>query len=300
MEGGEVRRWQYAGKPLIPVSISILKARRSSLSSGSSIERGAVGVNMLLTGKVVVVTGGAGRLGQIFCRTIAGEGGIPVVADVAIEAATRIAQELRDQGHRAEAIELDITRRESVEHLIAETQSRCGQIDAVVNNAYPRNANYGRRIEDVEYADFCENVSLHLGGYFLIAQKFALFFHQCGKGNIVNLSSIYGVIAPRFDIYENTSITTPVEYAAIKSAVIHLTRYFAQYFKKSGVRCNALSPGGIEAGQPQVFLDNYNRLAGEHGMLHADDISGALVFLLSDASRMMTGQNLVVDDGFSL
>ena len=213
--------------------------------------------------------------------------GNAVVADVANEAASRI-EELRDQGHRAEAIELDITRRESVEHLIAETQSRCGHIDAVVNNAYPRNANYGRRIEDVEYADFCENVSLHLGGYFLIAQKFALFFQQCGKGNIVNLSSIYGVIAPRFDIYENTSMTTPVEYAAIKSAVIHLTRYFAQYFKKSGVRCNALSPGGIEAGQPQVFLDNYNRLAGEHGA-HADDISEHFVSL--PIVRMMTVQN---------
>ena len=95
-------------------------------------------------------------------------------------------------------------------------------------------------------------------------------------------------------------MTMPVEYAAIKSSVLHLTRYFAQYYKTSGIRVNALSPGGILDQQHQSFINRYKALCGVKGMLDAGDISGSLLFLLSDASRHMTGQNLVIDDGFSL
>jgi NAD(P)-dependent dehydrogenase (short-subunit alcohol dehydrogenase family) len=141
---------------------------------------------------------------------------------------------------------------------------------------------------------------MHLGGYFLVAQQFCLAFKQQGYGNVVNMSSIYGSMAPRFEIYEGTSMTTPVEYSAIKSAIEHLTRYFAQYFKGAGIRVNCLSPGGILAGQPTDFLAAYNNHCASKGMLDADDIVGALMFLLSDESSFMTGQNLLIDDGFSL
>lgn len=255
---------------------------------------------MLLEGKIVVVTGGAGRLGQEFSRAIAKEGGLPIVADIALDHARVVAETLRREGLSAHAAQLDITCEESISSLIGEFVSRYGKIDAVVNNAYPRNKNYGRPIEDVQYADFCENVSLHLGGYFLVAQKFAGYFKNCERGNIVNISSIYGIMAPRFDVYEGTTMTMPVEYAAIKSAIIHLTRYFAQYFKKNGVKCNAISPGGIADGQPAAFLDSYKAYAGNKGMLDTADVCGALIFLLSDLSDAINGQNLVVDDGFSL
>ena len=142
--------------------------------------------------------------------------------------------------------------------------------------------------------------SPHVGGYFLVAQKFAECFKQQGHGNIVNMSSIYGVIAPRFQVYDGTTMTMPVEYAAIKASVVHLTHYFAQYFKGTGIRVNALSPGGILDAQPEPFLQRYRALCADKGMLDKSDLAGALVFLLSDLSRYMNGQNLVVDDGFSL
>jgi NAD(P)-dependent dehydrogenase (short-subunit alcohol dehydrogenase family) len=252
-----------------------------------------------LGGKVVVVTGGAGLLGRAFVRRIVAAGGIAVVADRDIVGATAVAADVGEPA-RAFALPLDITELASVQRLIAATTAQCGRIDAVVNNAYPRNAAFGRRLEDVTYADFCENMSLHAGGYFLVAQQFITYFRSQGHGNIVNLASVYGTLAPRFEMYAGTSMTMPVEYAAIKAAILQLTRYFAQYCKKDGIRVNAISPGGVRDGQPASFLAAYASHTGGTGMLAAGDVAGTLEFLLSDASRHMTGQNLVVDDGFTL
>lgn len=261
----------------------------------------STGVAMLLTDKVIVITGGAGFLGREFCAAVAEQGGIAMVADIDVEAAVRVAEKIvSSYPGRAEAVFLDITSQASVSALIAGLVEKHGRIDALVNNAYPRNRNYGRKLEDVTYEDFCDNVDSHLGGYFLMAQQFGLFFRRQGGGNIVNMASIYGVMAPRFEIYADTPMTMPVEYAAIKSAVVQLTRYFAQYFKGDGIRVNCLSPGGILDKQPEAFLQKYNACCNSKGMLDSHDINGGLLFLLSDASRYVTGQNLIVDDGFSL
>ncbi|PWF48931.1 oxidoreductase [Massilia glaciei] len=256
---------------------------------------------MQLEGKIVVVTGGAGLLGQQFCGAIAAAGGLAVVADRDAEAAAAVAAAIgaRHPG-RAAACALDITRKDSIGAAIAALQQAHGRIDAVVNNAYPRNGRYGRLFEDVEYDDFCENVSLHVGGYFLVSQQFARFFRAQGHGNIVNMSSVYGVIAPRFSVYDGTTMTMPVEYAVIKSGVLHLTRYMAKYLKGTGIRVNAISPGGIFDGQPESFLEKYNALCSGKGMLDKQDVAGTLLFLLSDASAFINGQNITVDDGFSL
>lgn len=258
-------------------------------------------MNGLLASKVVVVTGGAGLLGREFCSAIASHGGYAVVADLNLESAEQVADEICEQyPGRACAAVMDITNKESIKAVIANVRTAKGAIDAVVNNAYPRNMHYGRRLEEVTYDDFCNNVSMHLGGYFLTAQQFAAFFREQGRGSIVNMSSIYGVIAPRFEVYAMSEMTMPVEYAAIKSAVLHLTKYFAQYLKGSGIRVNAISPGGILDRQPAVFLQKYRAMCASKGMLEKSDITGTLLFLLSDMSLYINGQNLIVDDGFSL
>ena len=254
----------------------------------------------MLNDKIVVVTGGAGLLGHDFCVSIAAQNGRVIVADLNLDAAEKIVHEIKIAGGSAEAAILDITDTVSVDGLISNLHNHYGQIDAVINNAYPRNKNWGQRLENVTYSDFCENLNLHLGGYFLVAQKFALYFRNHGGGNIINMASIYGVIPPRFEIYTDTTMTMPPEYAAIKSSVIQLTRYFAQYFKKDGVRCNSLSPGGVFDKQPESFLKQYDGYCGTKGMLDGQDIVGSLIYLLSDASRFVTGQNLIVDDGFCL
>ncbi len=254
----------------------------------------------MLQEEVVVVTGGAGLLGRKFCNAIAMQGGVAIVADLDFSQASQVAQEIEKAGGKALSACLDICDKTSIDKLIRDLNCQYGRIDAVVNNAYPRGKNYGRKLEDIEFQDFCESLTMHVGGYFLISQRFAEYFRKNGGGTIVNMGSIYGTIAPRFDIYDGTEMTMPLEYANIKAAIIHMTRYFAQYYKKDGVRCNSLSPGGIFDNQANTFVYNYNQHSGVKGMLDATDVLGGLMFLLSRESKFMTGQNLIIDDGFSL
>lgn len=256
----------------------------------------------MLSGKVIVVIGAAGLLGREFSRAIVAKGGTAVLADLAPGAAETVLAEVRNSAPetKSTACAVDITKPASVDALIAGVIKQHGRIDGLVNAAYPRAANYGRAFFDVEYADFCANVDAHLGGYFLTCQRFSKAMAQSGGGSIVNLASIYGIIAPRFEVYAGTSMTMPVEYAVIKAGVIQLTRYLAKLMRGTGVRVNAISPGGIEDAQPAAFLENYRRHCQSKGMLDRTDINDTLLYLLSDGSSFVTGQNLVVDDGFTL
>jgi len=256
----------------------------------------------MLSDRVVVISGGAGLIGQEFVRAVMENNGIAVIVDINEEGGSQV-QKLLSQEVKTGSIDfvkLDITSKNSIENLIETLHEKYGRIDAVVNNAYPRNKQYGRHFFDVEFIDFCENINLHLGGYFLMSQQFALYFKKQGYGNIINISSIYGVVAPEFDIYNGTSMTMPVEYAAIKSAIIHLTKYMAKCFKGMNIRVNAISSGGIFDNQPDSFVNKYKEKCINKGMLDESDLKGTLVYLLSDMSKYVNGQNLVVDDGFIL
>ena len=252
----------------------------------------------LIQNKIVVITGGAGLLGKEFCQAIAANGAIAVMAEYDLSVAEKVCNAL-ENSHIVPA-QVDITNKDSVAALITTISEKYGKIDALVNSAYPRNKNFGKHFFDVEYEDFCENLGMNLGGYFLTSQLFAKYFYKQGYGNIINLASIYGVIAPRFQIYDNTPMTSAVEYAAIKSGLIHLTKYMAKYFKGKRIRVNTISLGGIEDRQPEPFLKAYKEFCLNKGMLDAKDVSGTVLFLLSDLSEYVNGQNIVVDDGFTL
>ena len=256
----------------------------------------------MLKNKVVVITGGAGLIGKEFVKAVVKNSGIAIIADINEEIGLKVKENLSKELNSAniDFVRLDITSKASLNQCIQELNNKYQRIDALVNNAYPRNKNYGRHFFDVEYSDFVENTGLNLGGYFTASQQFALYFQKQGYGNIVNISSIYGVVAPKFEIYKNTSMTVPVEYAAIKSGQIQLTKYMARYFKGMNIRVNALSPGGILDNQPESFLNAYETKCLNKGMLDKGDIKGTLVYLLSDMSKYVNGQNVVVDDGFTL
>lgn len=260
-------------------------------------------MDLILANRVIVVTGGSGLIGSHFVRAIADAGGQAVIADIDQCRGQALCEQLvsESSSRQVEFVHTDTTSARSVDELIETLLRQYGRVDGLVNNAYPRNNNYGRHLEDVTYEDFTENLGMHVGSYFLTTQRFLVPFRSSGRGGVVvNMGSVYGSIAPRFQIYAGTGMTMPVEYAAIKAAVIHLTRYLAQYVKGQGIRVNCISPGGIFDNQPDIFLDAYRAFAGDKGMLSANDLEGALLFLLSDCSRYINGQNIVVDDGWSL
>lgn len=256
---------------------------------------------MDLNGKVIVVTGGAGLLGRAFCEAICKAGGTVIVAEKNEKDGRAVADDLYSRYDKRAAFHpVDVTSDSSVRVLIDTVHNEFGYIDGLVNNAYPRNKNYGKVVEEVTYHDFVENVGMHMGGYFITSKHFASYFADRKQGNIVNMASIYGVIAPRFEIYEGTHMTMPVEYAVIKSGIVHLTKYMSRYYKGRNIRFNAISPGGVANNQPESFVERYNSFGNTKGMLDAKDLCGTLVFLLSDASLYVNGQNIVVDDGWSL
>ena len=213
----------------------------------------------MLKDKVIVVTGGAGLIGQDFIRAIVEQNGRAIIADIDKDKSRRIADKLSQElkGDRVDFFELDIISKDSVGDCIEYVNRKYGRIDALINNAYPRNKNYGKHFFDVEYDDIVENVGMNLGGCIIPSQLFALYFQKQGYGNIINISSIYGVIAPTFELYNNTTMTTPVEYVAAKSGMLHLTKYMAKYFKGMNIRVNSISPGGILDSQPEEFLKKY-------------------------------------------
>lgn len=256
----------------------------------------------MLENKVVVITGGAGFLGQEFVKTILENNGIPVIADFNEKKGIEVTKYFQEQfpSGNIDFQLLDINNKVSILDLINNLNKKYGKIDSLVNNAYPRNKNYGRKFEDVTYEDFCENININLGGYFLTSQQFLDYFSNQGYGNIINISSIYGVIAPRFEIYENTPMTMPVEYAAIKSAIIHLTKYMAKYYKGKNIKINSISLGGLFDNQLSPFLKSYKSFCLNKGMLNKTDINGTLVYLLSELSQFVNGQNIIIDDGFTL
>ncbi len=248
-----------------------------------------------LKGKVVIITGGAGLLGSSYCRACAEAGCKVILVDVD-KKGKKLADEIG-----ADFFDTDITSESDVKKLVESVIKKHGKIDALVNNAYPRNKDYGKKFEDVTYDSFCENISMHLGGYFLMAREVSKVMMKQKSGVIINKGSIYGFAAPRFGIYKGTKMTMPVEYAAIKGGVINLTRYLASYLGEYNIRVNCISPGGVFNGQPAELVKSYSKktVAGK-GMLDKNDLAGTLLFLLSDASKHITGQNIVVDDGWSL
>ena len=251
----------------------------------------------MLKNKVIVITGATGLIGEEFVKTVIENSGTAIVADINLERKKILEDKFNEN---IDFLKLDITNKENISNAIRFLNEKYGRIDAVINNAYPRNMDYGKHFYDVSYDSFIDNIGMHIGGYFLVSQQFAKYFEQQGYGNIINMASIYGVIAPKFNIYQDLDMTTPVEYAAIKSSIIHLTKYMANYLKGKNIRVNAISPGGIYNNQDNEFIRGYSENCLSKGMLDKSDINGTLIYLLSDLSRYVNGQNIIVDDGFTL
>lgn len=252
--------------------------------------------------KTAIVTGGDGLLGKEFSRGLAEFGGNVIIASNDEIKGKEVVKELNNdiKSQKISFVYLDITSENITDEFIKKIIEKYGKIDILVNNAYPRNNKFGNKFENVTYESFKENVNMHMGGYFQVTQKIAEVMKKQEKGVIVNIGSIYGFLGPNFSIYKNTKMTMPVEYSMIKGGIINFSRYLATYLAPYNIRVNTISPGGVFNNQSKDFVINYSDKTPLKRMAMPEDIVGSLLFLVSDASKYITGQNIIVDGGLSI
>jgi NAD(P)-dependent dehydrogenase (short-subunit alcohol dehydrogenase family) len=269
-----------------------------------------------LTGKVAIVTGGPGLLGKEFCRTLAEAGASVVVADINASGVNAVATQLIDSGYHCLGVATDVTQPESVQNLIDETLSTFNRLDILVNSAaldpkfdpealaeLAKKGAVSGAFEDYPLDAWKAALDVNLTGMFLCCQAAVKpMLSQDKKGSIVNICSMYGLVAPDQRIYQRGGEQTsykPVYYSVTKAGVLGLTRYLSTYYAGTDIRVNALTPGGVFNNHDEVFLKAYTARAVMGRMANKDEMNGAVLFLASDASSYMTGSNLVVDGGWT-
>jgi NAD(P)-dependent dehydrogenase (short-subunit alcohol dehydrogenase family) len=266
-----------------------------------------------LSGRVATITGGAGLMGMQHAEVIAAHGGIPVLVDVvaAEEKAAGLAQR---NGVPAMACQCDITQPARVQELLQQILTRLGRLDILINNAAnnPRmessaEVNFAR-LENFPIEQWQADLAVGLTGAHLCSQVMGTYMAQAfrdtgRRGVILNIASDLAIIGPDQRIYRQPGLpdhlqpAKPVTYSVVKAGLVGLTRYLATYWADSGLRVNAISPGGIFNGQPDAFVEKLANLIPMGRMAHLDEYQGTVLFLVSDASSYMTGHNLVVDGG---
>ncbi len=265
-----------------------------------------------LTERVAVVTGGVGLLGAEFCRTLAEAGAAVAVVDLNDSASQAAAQSLTNSGYKALAFPADITQPASVNAAVEKVLSAFGRIDILVNSAAldpkfdPAAVSKGitpGAFEDYPLDLWNSALNVNLTGMFLMTQACVKPMLEHGKkGSIINICSTYGLNGPDQRIYvkEGERVAfKPVYYTVTKAGVLGFTKYLAAYYAETEIRVNALTPGGVFNNHEEYFVKNYSAKTILGRMARKDEMNGALLFLASDASSYMTGNNLVVDGGWT-
>jgi 2-deoxy-D-gluconate 3-dehydrogenase len=265
-----------------------------------------------LSGRVAVITGGAGLLGAEFCRTLAEAGASVAVVDLNAASANGTADMLKKNGYHALAVPTDITQPDSVRAMVEKVLSTFGRLDILVNSAAldpkfdPDAAAKGiapGAFEDYPLSDWNAALNVNLTGMFLVTQACVQpMLAQGKKGSIVNICSTYGLNGPDQRIYvrEGQRVAfKPVYYTVTKAGVLGFTKYLAAYYAGTEIRVNALTPGGVFNNHEDYFVKNYSAKTILGRMANRDEMNGALLFLASDASSYMTGNNVIVDGGWT-
>ena len=263
-----------------------------------------------LDGQTAVVTGGAGLLGKEFCRTLAEAGAAVIVADLNQAATQQVANDLLQSGYKVLACGVDVTNPESTRAMADAAVAAFGRLDILVCSAAmdpkfdPQNQGAQSRnaFEDYPLSAWQQALDVNLTGMFLSAQAAVKPMLAQDHGVIINICSTYGLVGPDQRLYERPGQPQqykPVFYSVTKAGVLGLTRYLATYYAGKNIRVNSLTPGGIYNNHDETFTKNYSFRTVMGRMAHKDEMNGAILFLASDASSYMTGNNVVVDGGWT-
>ena len=253
-----------------------------------------------LKGKKILIIGGSGKLGLRFAKTLKNAGGQIILADVN-----------KPKNNQYAFYYCDVSNQSNVADFASKLFKKEKKIDVLIYNVYSKPKNYYKPYEDYEYETWNNSVNSNLNGAFLISQILIKHFKSKKiKGNIIFLSSTYGIVGPDMSIYKGLSkkhniyggkfsLTTPAVYSATKSGLIGLSRWISTSYGKYNIRSNILSPGGVFDNQEKKFVKNYTSKVPLNRMAKWKDYDGAILFLSSDASSYMTGSNLVIDGGWT-
>jgi NAD(P)-dependent dehydrogenase (short-subunit alcohol dehydrogenase family) len=257
-----------------------------------------------LDGKVAIVTGAAGLLGEQHALALSDFGAHVVLADLSLDPCEKRADEIRGRGKgHAMAAVCDVFDKSSWTAMLESVLGRFGRVDILVNNAaytnQSRSLNYGAAFSDFPVADWNAILGVNLTGTFLGCQVIGRQMLAQKAGSIINIASLYGVVSPNHRIYPGTGIAQPPAYAVSKAGVVALTRYLGTLWAERGVRVNCITPGGVFNQHTELFSSRYNALCPMGRMANKDEMRGAVVYLASDASAYCVGHNLVVDGGWT-
>lgn len=262
-----------------------------------------------ITGRVAIVTGGAGLLGQQHCQALLNSGASVYVADINTELIDQVCYKL---GNKSYPLKMDVTDEDNIKNALNVVLSDQGRLDILINNAAidPKvkldNVLETSRLENFSINQWNHQLSVGLTGAFLCSKIFGGYMSTKGRGCILNISSDLSVFAPDQRLYNKPELSEdkqpvkPVTYSVIKTALIGLTRYLASYWAEKNIRVNAISPGGVYVDQPDEFVQKLVNLIPLGRMAQPDEYRCAIQFLCSDASKYMTGQNIVIDGGRSI
>ena len=252
-----------------------------------------------LTGRVALVTAGVGpQFGSSLSEGLAEAGATVITASRSLERNERFAEQLRQQGHDAHGLSFDLGDAASIGQLKDQIVERFGRLDILVNSALGRDG-YAGGVDEQSVDDWRKAATCDMVGLFGICRTMLPLLVDSGHGSLINISSIYGVVANDPNLYLNTDMKQPPNYNFVKAGMINFTRYLAAYYGRKGVRANCISPGGYFNDQPEPFLKAYRARVPVGRLLENEDIKGAVVFLASDASVYVTGHNLMVDGGWT-
>lgn len=256
--------------------------------------------------RVIIITGALGLLGDTYTEGFSHQGANIAIVDLDAELCEQKAKEITQKyGTEPLGIGCDITNKKQVEGMVEKLVSKYNCIDVLINNAAIQTENFFEPFEEYPAEDWDKVMSVDVTGTFLCCQAVAQEMKRKRSGSIINIASIYGVVAPDQRIYQGAiyrgrQINTPAVYSASKGAVISLTRYLASYLAEYGIRANAVTPGGVYSGQSEAFVKKYSDKCPLGRMAKPEEIFNAVYFLASDASSYITGHNLVVDGGWTI
>lgn len=272
--------------------------------------------SMRLDGKVAVITGGAGLLGEKHAEAVTEAGAIAVLLDTNEDKLIRVTATIESKyGVRCHGIRCDITEEKEIQDCQEQIERSIGPVEILINNAAldpkvsknsPDSHNTLNRLEDFDLAQWNLELSVGLTGSFLCAKMFGRDMASRRSGVIINVSSDLGIIAPDQRLYRKEGVeetkqpVKPVTYSVIKHGLIGLTKYLTTYWANSGIRVNTLCPAGVYTNQPDEFVMKISELIPMKRMAFVHEYKAAIVFLASDASSYMTGQTLIIDGGRSI